>query len=166
MIKKLVVPLILFIVGITFWGIESQKGDEGEDAVVLNESSAVQELNKQSALAVVTGDWRSDFGKIVIRYDRKKDELQAVCLNDQTNAIDGWIKASLNSYKLSGFWVQEVSQKRCASMKLGSYYWGRLQFDYDFLDSFVGKWSYCADPLSKTWNGRKIIPQGFEGVLS
>ena len=57
------------------------------------------------------------------------DELQAVYLNDQTRAIDGWIKASLNGYKLSGFWIQEVSQKRCATMKLGSYYLGRLQFD-------------------------------------
>ena len=107
MIKKFVVPLILFIVGITFWGIESQKGDEGEDAVVLNESSAVQELNKQSSLVVVTGDWRSDFGKIVIRYDRKNNELQAVYLNEQTNAIDGWIKADLSGQKLSGFWIQE-----------------------------------------------------------
>ena len=64
LIKKLVSPLIFFVIGMTFWGIESQKGDEGEDAVVLNEPSSVQELNKQSPLSVITGDWRSDFGKL------------------------------------------------------------------------------------------------------
>ena len=56
---------------------------------------------------------------------------------------------------LSGYWVQDKSLKKCDYQKYGSYYWGRLAFDFKG-DSFVGIWGYCDDKTNGKWNGRLV----------
>ena len=59
---------------------------------------------------------------------------------------------------LEGYWFGENPDYRmCATARDGSYYWGRVEFNFDE-DSlaFTGKWSYCGITPGNTWNGTRI----------
>lgn len=59
---------------------------------------------------------------------------------------------------LKGYWSQVLpSSQRCTTSKLGSYYWGRveLNFDTDNLE-FTGTWSYCNATPTITLSGDRI----------
>ena len=54
---------------------------------------------------------------------------------------------------LSGYWVQDESPQRCDYSRYGSYYWGRLTFDFQG-DSFTGEWGFCDGKPQSNWNGK------------
>lgn len=69
----------------------------------------------------------------------------------------GRIIGSLNGTTFTGIWVERHSSQRCNSERDGSFYWGRLQFNFsnDF-STFSGKWGYCdTAPNAGGWSGTR-----------
>lgn len=79
----------------------------------------------------VTGSYRSDGGEIIGTY---------------RNGV------------LEGFWIENRSDKRCATPKgaQGRFHWGRLRWVFTG-DRFVGDWGHCDGPLDKKgdWTGAR-----------
>ncbi|MBF0195811.1 MAG: hypothetical protein HQL71_14730 [Magnetococcales bacterium] len=56
----------------------------------------------------------------------------------------------------NGYWAQTSSKYRCSTPQTGrdeapTYYWGRLVVN-ETATGLYGKWSYCDENPSKTWN--------------
>jgi hypothetical protein len=55
---------------------------------------------------------------------------------------------------MSGYWVQNYSDRRCGSSVGGSYYWGKFRLVFSD-KSFSGVYNYCGDPSNYRWTGRR-----------
>ena len=69
----------------------------------------------------------------------------------------GRIFGALSGMVLNGYWAENSSNVRCSSERDGTFYWGRVRFNFnqDF-SQFVGAWSYCADtPTGENWIGTR-----------
>jgi hypothetical protein len=60
----------------------------------------------------------------------------------------------LASNVMSGYWVQNYSNRRCSNSVGGSYYWGRFRLVFSN-NSFEGVYNYCSDPSNYRWTGRR-----------
>ncbi len=69
----------------------------------------------------------------------------------------GRIIGSLNGTTFTGVWVERHSSRKCSTEKDGSFYWGRLQFNFsDDFYTFSGKWGYCdTPPTAGGWAGTR-----------
>ena len=57
------------------------------------------------------------------------------------------------------YWVEKHSARRCKTLKDGSYYWGRADFEIRG-DRITGKWGYCNNTPTRSWSGtrnRRVI---------
>lgn len=102
------------------------------------------------SLASPEGTWTTSYGTMTF----------APVAQGQTSATydDGSrIRGTLAGRVLEGYWVQESSARRCETPYDGSFYWGRLRFEFSAdWRSFSGTWSYCGDqPTSSGWSGSR-----------
>lgn len=156
MIKKLVPPLLLAMVAMTYWWIDSDRSKPSSserDRIVQNEAESNPSVGR------VAGRWSSDFGTLKIWSNNQANELTGVYINTKTGQMDGLINGTLNGSRLSGYWIQQTSQTRCAEQKFETFFWGRLEFSFDSEDVFSGRWGYCDDMVQRQWNGSKLISQ-------
>lgn len=74
-----------------------------------------------------------------------------------TYSVDnGRITGEVAGGRLAGYWAEDSSGARCATEKLGSYYWGRIEWTLSSDGTaFAGAWSYCDDPVSSAWTGKR-----------
>lgn len=79
---------------------------------------------------------------------------------DQDN---GRIYGTLNGRILSGYWAEDSTAKRCQTMRLGSYYWGNLRFEFNG-SQFSGRFAYCDDAANSTWTGNLISGNPIDGA--
>ncbi len=54
-----------------------------------------------------------------------------------------------------GFWIEDGSDRRCATPKNSRYHWGRVTFEFN-QNGFVGRWGYCDDKPSRSWSGSSL----------
>lgn len=74
-----------------------------------------------------------------------------------TYARDGQIAGTVTGEHFSGYWAEAGSAEPCASDKLGSKYWGRLEWDLaPGGKSFAGQWSYCDKDVGGHWTGLRV----------
>lgn len=139
MIKKLVPPLLLVMVAMAYWWIDSDRSKQ----------------SSRGRDGIVAGRWSSDFGTLKIWSNHQANELTGVYINTKTDQMDGLINGTLDGDLLSGYWIQQKSQRRCAEQKFETFFWGRLEFSFDSGDAFSGRWGYCDDMVQRQWNGRK-----------
>jgi hypothetical protein len=69
---------------------------------------------------------------------------------------DGVVYLEKKGGVYDGYWAQASSKYRCSSSQTGrneapTYYWGRLVVN-ETATGLYGKWSYCDESPSKTWN--------------
>tara|TARA_B100001939_G_scaffold43933_1_gene33935 strand:- start:280 stop:648 length:369 start_codon:yes stop_codon:yes gene_type:complete len=105
----------------------------------------------------VAGRWSSDFGTLKSWSNHQANELIGVYINTKTDQLDGLINGTLDGDLLSGYWIQQTSQRRCAEQTFETLFWGRLELSFDSDDAFSGRWGYCDDMVQRQWNGRKWI---------
>ena len=105
----------------------------------------------------VAGRWSSDFGTLKSWSNHQANELTGVYINTKTDQLDGLINGTLDGDLLSGYWIQQTSQRRCTEQTFETLFWGRLELSFDSDDAFSGRWGYCDDMVQRQWNGRKWI---------
>ena len=69
----------------------------------------------------------------------------------------GKIYGTAGNARISGYWVEPSSGQKCASKKQGSFYWGRYHGSVS-RGGIKGKWGYCTEPASMTWNCKFTNP--------
>ena len=105
----------------------------------------------------VAGRWSSEFGTLKIWSNHQAKELIGVYINTKTDQLDGLINGTLDGDLLSGYWIQQTSQRRCAEQTFETLFWGRLELSFDSDDAFSGRWGYCDDMVQRQWNGSKLM---------
>ena len=97
------------------------------------------------------GTWKTSFGSMVFGPPAQGRSVRA------TYGTDSSLSGTLASRVLDGVWVQPQSGRRCATPYEGSYYWGRLRFEFSAdWQSFQGGWSYCDEAVgSSGWSGTR-----------
>ncbi|MEK7660678.1 MAG: hypothetical protein AAB680_01395 [Pseudomonadota bacterium] len=68
---------------------------------------------------------------------------------------NGRISGTVNSNVVDGYWGEDSSGKRCSVQRLGTFYWGRIRWSFNNT-GFSGRYSYCDDQFSGTWNGTLV----------
>lgn len=67
--------------------------------------------------------------------------------------------------RISAYWVQEKSDRQCATERMGSRHWGRVEWSTQPNGALSGQWGYCNDTLGDkhTWNGTHLDGTLFPG---
>jgi hypothetical protein len=106
-------------------------------------------LSKPAVLAQsptsIAGVWQSSEGDITF------GQSGANVLGNYTQD-DGVIEGTLYDNVLTGYWIENISNRRCNTFRNGSYYWGRIRFVFNG-SAFSGLWSYCNDEPTSAWTG-------------
>lgn len=97
-----------------------------------------------------TGTYRTSEGRLSLWHPVNPDQYIGQYDNDGGRIVD----AVRYNKKLIGFWVENSSGVRCSYARYGSYYWGRMQFDFDGV-RFFGFWGYCEGRADHEWNGTR-----------
>ncbi len=72
---------------------------------------------------------------------------------------NGRLSGKVEGVHLVGYWAEESSAARCATERMGSFYWGRIDWTLSADGSgFEGGWSYCDQPVSGDWRGTRLAP--------
>ena len=168
--KKFLPPFVLFLIGIVVYlyarppaeisgQMEIPVPTESDDTTLAKKNID----GKQSVDKPIYGDpfpskyltnWNSDEGPMKLR--QGPDMWVRGIYYFDNNEVRGRVTTRYiqkdNRKILSGYWVQPKSSQRCDYSRYGSYYWGRLAFDFEE-DRFVGIWGYCDDKPKGNWNG-------------
>lgn len=67
---------------------------------------------------------------------------------------NGEITGTFNGKTFDGFWIEDMAGVKCGYPRNGRFYWGKFRFDVQG-NHFTGKWGYCDESLSKSWDGTK-----------
>lgn len=95
-----------------------------------------------------TSVWNTSWGQM--QGERKNDEFKAKYADD-----NGRIEGKVIGNKLNGYWGEDGSNVRCATQKMGTYFWGRM--DIVFTEKgFSAKWGYCDDNPGSEWGGELV----------
>ena len=133
---------------------DSNDRKESTKPSVASENQKPAISTSESELAL--GRWATDFGKMTIVSSRGDTGMKGTYYTKKTGQLYGSIKANMNGNTMTGYWIQEISQKKCATKKWGTHYWGRLIFVYNSEVTFTGKWGYCNELVDRNWDGEYI----------
>ena len=67
---------------------------------------------------------------------------------------NGEIMGQIQGNTLTGYWIENHSDRRCSAPKNGRYYWGQIRFVFTG-DKFEGVWGYCEDQPGRSWKGNR-----------
>lgn len=67
---------------------------------------------------------------------------------------NGRIEATVQGATATGYWAEDGSAQQCPTMRLGSYFWGRIIWTLSPNGQhFEGRWSYCNAEPGSSWTG-------------
>lgn len=71
-----------------------------------------------------------------------------------------WLE--FTDHVFEGIWAEDMADQRCATPRLGSYYWGRLQLgNSNSFPGFEMLWGYCDQGrVDKVWQFHERLPDG------
>ena len=155
--KKLLPPLILFLIGIIF--CFSDRTDNNFSGVTsptetkADKTSPIDTTESRDSITVnPLATWETDYGLLTLKGNLSNKSVTGFYYDD-SNGLEGKIKARYVQKVLTGYWLQTNSEKKCSHKKFGTNYWGKITFQFTG-KSFIGKWSYCDDKPFLSWNGR------------
>ena len=104
----------------------------------------------------------TDFGQVVLeRFDREGAAGRySGTASDRSDAgtFDGAVQPADDQAtghdRVEGYWHAQTSSQRCGSQRNGTYYWGRIQFN--FLrenDDYIGFYGHCEGTALDGWSG-------------
>lgn len=95
------------------------------------------------------GEWNTSEGQATLT--QRGSEVAGTYSQD-----NGRIGGTASGNHFSGYWGEDGSAEKCGTAKLGTSYWGRLEWDLvEDGNSLRGKWSYCDKEPSGTWSGAR-----------
>ena len=69
---------------------------------------------------------------------------------------NGRIGAEVRGGHLTGYWGEDVSGSNCGVERLGTPYWGRIEWELaPDGRSFSGTWGYCTEEPTRGWTGER-----------
>ncbi len=99
----------------------------------------------------INGEWRLGSQKVIIHLNGTK--VTGTIANGDNHRFKGEMTYP---QRFNGFWIENGSNEKCSTTKQGSYYWGKVTWEFeDDMCSFTGKWNYCTK--KPTMNGGKFI---------
>lgn len=119
--------------------------------------------------AVVADEvWDSNFGRIIYETDIGPTAIWSYRTEKYVGLINlaGLAGIFTNRGSYEGYWVQNDSEKRCATVRPTqngetSNYWGRFHItfiDKDFPSRWEAKWSFCNDEMQQElWQASPIV---------
>lgn len=97
----------------------------------------------------IAGVWESSEGDII--FQQSDSDVSATYTQDS-----GVLEGKMSNNVLTGYWIEETSNRRCDTPRNGSYYWGRIVFVFEG-SSFTGLWGYCEDQPKDSWTGNRKL---------
>lgn len=75
---------------------------------------------------------------------------------------NGRFLLEFTGHVFEGVWAEDMSDQRCATQMMGSYYWGRLELgNSDKYPGFQVLWGYCDEGrVDKIWTFYERLPDG------
>jgi len=106
-------------------------------------------LQTPAPASPAAGEWQTDYGAVSLTQSGNGPGVTGSYENGASE-----IEGRMADGVLEGFWFEPRSGQRCDRAMNGTYYWGKLRFDFssDFT-RFEGLWSYCDQPVSRAWDG-------------
>ncbi len=99
------------------------------------------------ARANVSGSWQTRYGDMSL-------SQRGASVTGTYNFRQGTVDGTLRGNVLTGYWSESHSAKKCRTSRNGSFYWGRIAFEFkDLRSRFVGRWGYCDGRASRPWRG-------------
>jgi hypothetical protein len=99
-----------------------------------------------------TGAWRTSEGDMTLTQTTP-------AVSGTYSQDNGRIYAVLQGGHLVGYWAEDGSAQACPTQKLGSSYWGRIDWVLSADGRrFEGRWSYCDAEPSGSWTGERQGP--------
>lgn len=97
------------------------------------------------------------------RWTTSEGEMDLVQSGSSVNGTysqdNGRLSGEVVGGRLAGYWAEDGSNTRCATERMGSFYWGRIEWTLSAAgDGFEGGWSYCDQPVSGSWRGTRLAP--------
>ena len=162
--RKYIPPFILFLIGVGFYyysGDNTSTEETRTDNKPLAKKNPDQKKSKNKAIygdpfpSKYLANWKTDEGLMVLMQGSDM-HVRGFYYGDN-NEVRGRVTTTYiqkdNRKILSGYWVQPKSAQKCDYQRYGSYYWGRLAFDFQD-NRFIGIWGYCDDKTKDNWNGK------------
>lgn len=95
------------------------------------------------------GQWSTSEGDVVL--SQSGDTVSGTYTQD-----NGRISGEVRSDHLIGYWGEDSSGQRCDTERLGTFFWGRIDWTLAADGkSFTGAYSYCDDDPNSPWTGRR-----------
>lgn len=103
-----------------------------------------------------TSVWTSSEGRLTLHYDGRN-------FNGNYDNDGGRVSGTRKENILEGYWGEDSSGTRCSTERLNTYYWGKIRWEFNG-NSFSGKYSYCDNDWSGSWNGTLESGSAFVNV--
>lgn len=94
-----------------------------------------------------SGTWKTAYGTMTFRRD-------GAGYRAEYDSDQGRIIGTMRGNVLEGVWVEASSSHKCKTPRDGSYYWGRVVFEFS-PDRFEGRWGYCDSAPTLDWSGAR-----------
>ncbi len=93
------------------------------------------------------GAWNTSEGAMTIRQSGSR-------FTSTYGGDNGRIEATVQGATATGYWAEDGSAQQCPTMRLGSYFWGRIVWTLSPNGQhFEGRWSYCNAEPGSPWTG-------------
>ena len=107
----------------------------------------------------IAGRWDTTYGPLDFKVTDIKDAEGVVVGKAATapyKSEGGTVAGNLEGSSLVGYWHEPESSKKCASQRAGTWYWGRIEFDFNAaVDKYEGRWGYCDEAPERGWSGTR-----------
>ena len=128
-------------------GIEIEGTRTGFDE---DEDEEDEEDEQDTASLDIPGIWTTSEGNLTL-------ELDGSSVRGSYDVDEGRIEGTLDGDLLSGHWGEAGSARQCDTERLGTFYWGRIEWTFG-AGTFAGNWGYCEDEPTGAWTGSKRQP--------
>ena len=96
------------------------------------------------------GNWTSNQGDMALGQDGSQ-------VAGTYNSDNGQIQGTVSGDRLTGYWAEASSMMKCDVERLGSMYWGRIDWVMSADGThFDGHWSYCDEEPTHPWTGDRV----------
>jgi len=97
-----------------------------------------------------SGTWSTSEGRMEL--DQRRGHVSGSYSQDA-----GRIEGEVRGGRLEGHWAEAGSGQRCSYERMGSYYWGRIDWTLSHDGRrFEGRWSYCDGEATRSWSGDRV----------
>lgn len=107
----------------------------------------------------IAGRWDTTYGPLDFTVSDVKDDKGTVigkAAKAPYKSEGGTVTGELKGSTLVGHWHEPESSLKCGTQRGGTWYWGRVEFEFDSaVKAFAGRWGYCDEAPERGWSGTR-----------